>query len=200
MDAEDLAYQLILKIGNRVLSNGSGAAVFFGAILSDVMDRTNLTEEERSDFEVHAQLYIDNFEKIIGINDEELREAALQAIESAFCMSFYHGGNPQTRLRLRAEIEKARTKNANLGRSRPEVKEIIERRAREQWKLDPKLRDKPYKTADVICGDVIKEISKLPEVPKDWEVEDPNRPIETDIKKAVDRIRRQIGRILQPDK
>ena len=124
----------------------------------------------------------------------------LKRLSSALFMSFYHAGSPQTRLRLKAEIERARMKSVHSGRSRPEVKEIIKRRAREQWKIDPQLIDKPNKTAEIIRGEVVRDVNKLSDVPPEWAVEDPDHPTEKDITKAVDRIRRQIERTQQSDK
>jgi hypothetical protein len=122
MDAEDLVGELVVEIGDYTFQGvGSGAVAFFAAFADEALDGSNLNQEERSEFEGHAKTFIHNFGEIIRVNDEALREVALKAIESALFMSFFHAGNPQTRLRLRAELDKVRTKNANEARRKDTI-------------------------------------------------------------------------------
>lgn len=165
MDAEEFAEQLMLVVGDEVLTGwGGGVAAYFGGMIADVVAEANLSVKERAAFEAEAQTFIFNFGKIIRIKEDKLRNSIFEALKSALFVSSYDAGGPVARQRL----DRARTERARAARKRNDIQEIVAREAKELWKRKPKFKGNSGGTANEICDAVVAAIGLLPKQPKGW--------------------------------
>jgi hypothetical protein len=177
---------------------GEFVKLLFDKVHQEVLGRPKLSAKELNFFEAEVQTFDENLKKILANKDKHQREMALRAVMSALCLSYYHAGGPQILREIKGQFQKERTKKANLGRSRPDIQEIIERRARESWQCGRGI-DPPSITAYLIRQDVLQDISKLPKVPKCWQL-DPTKPIKAEEKRIEENLRKRIAGIQRLDK
>jgi hypothetical protein len=196
MNVEELADQLILEIGNDALPNsGASVAAFSVAMVNHILTGGKLTGSELQEFEGHAISFIQNFGKILRTDQRELREAAFGALLSGLTIGVHYAGGPAALHRLKSEVNKERTKKANEAKRQHAVRDIVERFAKKAWASRRGLQDKPHKTAESICDDVVREVNQLPKLPKGWAVPKPDALTDEQRDKAVDRIWRYLGRL-----
>jgi hypothetical protein len=169
-------------------------------ICEKVLARPNLSEKERNWFNGEVETLTNNITQIIASGDEQQREAALRAVLSALFTGYYHSGGPQILQEVNREFQKERTKQANSARRRPDIQKIIDARVQAAWQASPELMNRPYATADAICATVIYDVNQLSSVPDTWKIKNQNHASDAELRKGIDRIRRQIERMYPKDK
>jgi hypothetical protein len=161
------------------------------SIWRDVLGRPKLSKKERNWFVGEVKTLIKNLRKIRVSNDAQQREAALRAIMSALAIGYYHAGGTQILRELEGAFRQKLIKPANWGRSRPDIDQIIDRHARDYRSNYPKYVGNNEGTAKRIYDDVYDEIDRLPDLPKNWVVE--NRKDPNEKKRAIARISKRMA-------
>jgi hypothetical protein len=93
----------------------------------------------------------------------------------------------------KASVRAAGTKEANSARRADGVQDIIERHTRDLWARKPSYAGNKSKTATKIYGDVMAEVARLENIPKDWAKM--LAGIDSKKNSTIDVIAKRIGRI-----
>jgi hypothetical protein len=80
----------------------------FDDIQKEVLAKPSLSSYDRAWFEREANNLQAKYKEILAAEDSPLKDAALRAVASALCMSFYYVGGPQARLDLTARAREER--------------------------------------------------------------------------------------------
>ncbi|HEY8007151.1 MAG TPA: hypothetical protein VIF02_04110 [Methylocella sp.] len=165
----------------------------------EALARDDLGEDERHRITGDLEEFKTDFAEIIRSKEACNKEIVLRVVEHALFIG-YSVGVPANRLHaLRSEVEKARESitKAHTARRADNVQAIIERLAKDLWTRKPSYKTNSEGTAKEIREAVNLEVARLPKIPTRW------CPSDSDDKAAIareiERIRKRIGRIAQPD-
>lgn len=130
--------------------------ILFERTCKAVRERQQMSPQERTLFEQHANEFAESLRVILADSDVDSRRAALRAAISALSIGYYHAGSPRLLNEMRRKFDSERAKHARDARQVPPViQEIINRRARAFWASDPSFRDNKNGTAKKIYGDIV---------------------------------------------
>jgi hypothetical protein len=138
----------------------------FGELQQEVLARPSLSSSDRAWFQREADNLQAKYKEILSAENSPLKDAALRAVASALCLSFYYLGGPQAVREFRlGQTARARERKKLSGR---EFQTIVLDEARKLWALTEELVNNAHGTARNIYDAVAAEIDSMQNPPKWW--------------------------------
>ncbi len=138
----------------------------FDELRQEVLASPRLSSSDRTWFEREANNLQVKCKEILGAKNNRLKDAALRAVASALCLSFYYAvGSQATREFRFVQTEAAREKR--MRRTQP-YKAIVDEEARKLWARREKFANNPHGTAHTIYPAVAAKVELMPSKPKWW--------------------------------
>jgi hypothetical protein len=141
----------------------------FEELQREVLARPSLSLSDRAWFEREANNLQAKYKEVLGAENSPLKDAALRAVASALCLSFYYLGGPQAIREFRLDqTARARERRMHSGL---EFQTAVDEEARKLWAQSPEFLNNDRGTARNIYSAVAAAIDTKPNPPKWWNPE-----------------------------
>jgi hypothetical protein len=138
----------------------------FDDLQQEVLARPNLSSEERARFEREAKNLQVKYKEILSAKNSPLKDAALRAVASALCLSFYYVGGPQAIRGFRQDQTARAREQKKVGARKFQT--IVHDETRKLWGRSEELVNNAHGTARNIYEAVAAEMNSMPNPPKWW--------------------------------
>jgi hypothetical protein len=138
----------------------------FGDIQQEVLASPRLSSSDRIWFEREANNLRLKYKEILSAKNSRLKDAALRAVASALCLSYYYAVGSQAMREFR--IDQTRSARERRERSGREFQAIVREGARKLWARNPEFVDNLRGTARSIYDAVAAEMDSMQNPPKWW--------------------------------